>query len=983
MRPGGHLAANLTGWAREASNWIKLRPLGRWLADQMAPAERQPDGPEVQTELVREINFSSNTPLPVDVGQLSDPLAAADLDDSSSPPPPIRPPKVDGTLDDYWVRQPSDRKWGTITLAGSRLAERRARQAAQVTLNSPGATRVSGPAVATSGRLELVNGAWAGPGELQCRQQLGAGNRTLPRSFRSGPSAGEPISVGLGAFELTHEEPSPRQQFNSWLNEQLSRARRPDEAPAPAKAEPAPRGAFGSSPAAAPAVGPPTDCAEPHQSRPQPQWHKRSASQIEAQAMCVWPPAWAQLEPADWASMSFGPPALGPGELLVWPAASCPPPAHCLWPPADCRPQPVAGQPATSNHQLGKRNSLARSTLPLAAQANLGPTILAPPYHPAHDFRPPPCPFYPASLAAAQWPLPPAAIMGCAHDGPEVRRAAGNDDPVLTENACLGSYKRKRRLPHIEAQFTITREVSAEEAWPAAAATCAPGEGPSAAARRREREAVQSGRLFVREAPPDPPRRSPRPLGLPQAGQRTEQRRLRPELARLAQVECIGAREKIETYLRHYGRPAEGSPARSSSPVELAQVEELTFQPYHNLPTLKYTISLPLRSGADGQLLLEQTSHLRPRCSSRGRSTTLNRLPAQGEAPLPVTAPVPPPPPPKRRLGSSSSCPVPPVELSLATSADDLSYDLVSALRRRRPIGSSLEGALDHPTVRNRPPGDRAALMTADSLELGRPTGPQVEPEMSPEQAEEEEEYSSIREHRSLSPAPPVPPHGGRPAGGQQCDPNPSPNSNPSRQRLAAKSSSSSNPTNSDTASSSSSSSSTTATESGGFPASELLANDHSVDESYEFDQVSSCSSSAAAAAANRSGWRSRSRSAGETGPRRPSSGERRQVVVVGGAVYTQVKRARAKREEATGEAKDEGPEASSQQPAVVERTRFYDCSRRKELRLRPTTNSNPPAAPPVDLGKPSSGAQQQQQGAPNSTSAHYYDTVYEASDRR
>ena len=319
--------------------------------------------------------------------------------------------------------------------------------------------------------------------------------------------------------------------------------------------------------------------------------------------------------------MSFGPPV----EMLAGAAQTNP--ANQLadnpvWWPAK---QTNGGQ-SNQLDLLGKRNSLARSTLPLAgqpnglaSQANLW-AVLAPPYNPAHDITA-------AALAASV--------------------AAQADDPLQgCQNACFGSYKRNRRLPHIEAQFTITPPglVGRGSAGPGAQHSL---ESPGV---RDETDALQRGQLFVRElelptlsggggggqenwAPPRPPL----PPGLPQRGQRTEALRMRISADSLEPAPVLGemkAREKIETYLQSSVQPKqeeeeeeveEEEELASSSPVHIEQVEELTFQPYYNMPALRYSIQLPLRKSTDGRLMLHGTSRLRPRRRRSGGSRPVAR----------------------------------------------------------------------------------------------------------------------------------------------------------------------------------------------------------------------------------------------------------------------------------------------------------------------------------------------------------------------
>lgn len=757
--------------------------------------------------------------------------------------------------------------------------------------------------------------------------------RTLPRSFRDSWAPLERQAEEKQAASRAQDDEAagpPGQQFGPWAQG--------ERAAGSGDVQVAPVAARGPSQAAS--------------ARPCAPLHKRSVSQIEPTqadwwpaplATCAlgapgWPANWSGgAHVPDWAAMSFGPPT------GYWQPPVQQPACSWAWPGAG--PARAAEAPHRAGHlfagtPIGKRNSSARSTLPMTAQPSVGPTILAPPYNPAHDGAP-------AASGGAR-----RAPGACPAYCPLYGGAPTNNDDPVTENACLGSYKRKRRRPHIEAQFTITK-----------APELAAGSG-GADPERREREALQSGRLFVRDAQP-----SPRPPGLPQPGQRSEQRRLRGGRPLVAQVEQMGAREKIETYLRDYERnsaraQSPGSPAPSL--VELHQLDELTFQPYYNLPQLKYTIRLPVRRRPDGSLLFEATSHLRP-----GRARPQRAEGARGPAR-----------PAKRRLGSSSSCPAP---LGLGSGGGG-AYEDAHPLRAQAGADRrSLESALELPTVANRPVG--VAGGAPDSLE-GAPGGSGASGRgLGAPSPPPESDYASVCEPRPegegvamAGPPPPVPPHRrvGRAqpvpglagadttdawrqeprAGAHATVPDaPEPPAGPQEPANGTQWSASSL---SSSCGSSQDAEPSSATDNGPGAASESLANDQSVDENYEFDQVSSCSSSTQRLAARhgragRHRWAWRRHGARATAANRPAA-DGRSPAPRGAPIYSQVDK--RKKPGARGEP---GAHVARHNVVVVERTLYYDCSRRKQQLL-------------AGAGTLAPGAYRDP--APGS---HYYDTVYDA----
>ena len=604
--------------------------------------------------LEREINFSSNEPLPVDVEGVEESGRVVNLsrrgekggkgqpngeqkqqwkqqqhEGNSIQSTAVAPGSLGGQpngqlqtggnqsldnnegqratpLDDYWIRQPSDRKWGTLTVAASKLAERRALAAA---VQAAGGGERAGEPNRLAAAFGKTAGEWQANGATCVWPNRP--NRTLPRSFRSAPTGGKlfsPLQLASGRPELGGGRP---------LGQMSPGARQ-------------------GSPEVGRAVG---------------ALHKRSYSHVEGRPQQTQPaqsqgqgaaagarrppngdggaPKWwwwqaasegdKRREVEDFASMSFGPPAelvlerdepqagqqTGSRGPLWWPEGGAAVGGQLggqssLLAAAGC----ASGEQQRSGGQteIGRRNCLARSTHPLATQTGgpslSGRTVLAPPYHPAHD--------------AANKQLDSQTGAN------EISPNSSLDDPLAGQNVCFGSYKRRRRLPHIEAQFTITPNEPALDT----------GDNPNSLVHNRaprppprnERDALQKGQLFVRELP-----RGERPRrlsGYPQQGQRTEALRLRVSAKDMRPpVDTIDAKEKIETFLRHHQHPMELAEGQlepetvyqaKASPVRIDQLHELTFQPYYNLPSLKYTISLPLRQTSDGTLLVQATSHLRP-----------------------------------------------------------------------------------------------------------------------------------------------------------------------------------------------------------------------------------------------------------------------------------------------------------------------------------------------------------------------------------
>lgn len=561
-------------------------------------------------------------------------------------------------LDDYWLRDPSDRKWGTLTLAAGKLAERRAKAGLEP-------SNVNNGGVATSAVATLMRGAGCGP---QVDQST-AGSRTLPRSFRENLII-RPMPMRLASQQELQCQADQSQlgmhqsdwtQYRPVHSEHLSQFYYPQQSILSHGSHYTSANGGGFS-----------------------QIHQRSRSHIEAPNASI----------ATWQPYPY---ELASGQLTYWQDLDL----------------------ADSNLQagFGKRNSYSRATLPLSNYEHLFQP--PPPLQPAQPVQPITCPFYPLLNVA------------------ESDRLA-NDDPLLT-NACLGSYKRKRKLPHIEAQFTMTRSPEQEE--------------------------LTDGELFVR----------PAVSGCPPAGQKSEQRRLMRPPAEFAQVSEIGPEEKIESYLRHCERSSEASLAQRDSPgdragesVELDELDctEVTFQPYYNLASLKYTFQLPIHKAPDGRLLMDQTSHLRAR---RRHGSTPG---VQPDSRPPSVARR------KSRLGSSSSCPAS-AAVDPATALSRLSLDSA------RPIGPRFKF-------------DPSRSIQPDSLDR------------SLDQSGAAGELV----------APPIPPHRNRSgafSAGKTASKGASPDSN------------------------SSSSAATTTEEAANN--SESLTNDHSVDENYEFDLISSCSS--------------------------------------------------------------------------------------------------------------------------------------------
>lgn len=523
-------------------------------------------------------------------------------------------PPVDvaqGSIDDYWRIMPADKKWGTLTLAGSKLAEKRASR--------------------TANQAAHLNTKGAGFEISDCD----AGNsRTLPRSFRPSlsqdhyylPSSSLPSHYAKydDSIQVQRQE-QHLQTFNSWLDSQLAArsaqlasagATRVNDANlAPATTNELANGSrhtIGQQPLLshqATRTGP---------SDLEPQQNKLDHYQSRAQ----WPFNWNQLQLDRASTFTCKPIWMDQTDASTVAAAGI----------ELARQQTLVAALANdpSSQPLGHRNSLARTTLPLvapAAQMLDWPTVRV-------------CPFYPP--------------IGLGDDssqvgGPEV-------DPVQrmmsSGNVCLGSNKRKRRLPHIEAKFTIEPPIL------------------SCQADVSKPPSSRANPLFVLMDS------SMSPVSLPQPGQRSERRRLEAEVERsLSRVEPIDPREKIETYLRHFDQQQQQQQNRqrfddtldaADSLVELDHDDELTFQPYYNLPTLKYTLKLPIRRTEDGTLLLKETSHLR---RSRRNSTRPDRIRSQ-----------------VRRLGSSSSCPAEPLDRN-------------GSQKRTNSSRHSLESALSQPRI--------------------------------------------------------------------------------------------------------------------------------------------------------------------------------------------------------------------------------------------------------------------------------------------
>lgn len=673
-------------------------------------------------------------------------------------------------LDDYWLRTPSDRKWGTLTLAATRLAERRAEArrrrttdavqtdslaTARTSNNSNNGTTSGAPIeraheqpVAAS-RLMRSTGCehlraqeLAQPADLVAQH---TGSRTLPRSFGPG------LSVRIAERRLLdgqeHNQSDLDQSLHPEFGLKPGQSSEQIRMPVPnlTRVHPVTHYLPATEPAPSTSI---------HQ-----QLHQRSFSYIEPPiAGNFWPSLvnWQQVQLAqnDVTNQSH---ILGAGL------------AHGRAPLVTHNPtcwlKPESSELLDSSLVNLGRKSFARATLPLAnydhpGQVNQMTSVLSPPNWT--------CPFYPVLNIAQQQQQQGAA--SAASPIVAANEEFAGDDPLLT-NACLGSYKRKHKRPHIEAQFTMTRSPEQEELG------------------------VGQERLFVR------------PAGCPPTGQKSQQRRLRPP-AELAQVGEIGAAEKIESYLRHC--ESAGSLARSCSNLETAQPvaldeledSEITFQPYYNLPSLKYTIQLPLRKSADGRLLLEQSAHLH---ATRRLRRSLSPSPDA----LARSAPAAPSPADrrKRRLGSSSSCPAGPSIDQSAPSQQESRYSLDSVPQSRLKLELD-----DIPFQR-------------DSLERSlNELGPIHESISS----------AKLAGNHPHNPPPPIPPHRGEPTrrlaepATLACDQVPVKRASPGQ--------------DSDSSTRSGSSSNGTTTEEVGV--SESLTHDQSVDENYEFDLISSCSSS-------------------------------------------------------------------------------------------------------------------------------------------
>lgn len=486
---------------------------------------------------------------------------------------------------------------------------------------------------------------------------------------------------------------------------------------------------------------------------------------------------------------------------------------------------------ADSSLTCFSRKSYTRATLPITNYEQLLQTN--PPSFGQVELSPPGtaiCPFYPMLNVTRPQPMTnrnsrtfePDQLVG--------------DDPLLT-NACLGSYKRKHKRPHIEAQFTMTRSSEQEEL------------------------VLGQDRLFVR------------PAGYPPAGQKAGQRRSRPP-ADLAQVGEIGPAEKIESYLRHCESASSIDQSRLNlEPIDLDELEdkEITFQPYYNLPALKYTIHLPIRKLDNGRLLLEQNEQLqaatrRHRDSTSGSSAPIKR-PRANLSPWSSAVGRR-----KNRSGSSSSCPIAPSADINAPKQCESRFSLDSA---QPHCGLKFEIA--------------DLSMQPDSLEQTIDRLADVK-----ESSYTSNEGSLCRVHRR---PPPVPPHRNQQTGaGRQVS---AETGQPGQgDKPQAKRASPDEDSDLSTKSASSSSNGTTTEEVG-----ESLTIDQSVDENYEFDLISSCSSSRLA---------------------------RRQ------AQPRIVKAVQAPNKSTTlDHGSSDKQQASVRESLVLEKSRFYDVSKQKEQTLR------------------------------------------------
>lgn len=990
----------------------------------------------------RHIVYSSNAPVPVDVDSSILPYPS---EQSAFGSEVRRNQRKTGTVvdieDDYWVRQPSDRKWGTLTLAATKMAERRAAKTAQAATNLAGQEQAR-PETADSLADELYVTANEASRTWATALSPAARAYAIQRSTNRWPENNY-------QSEAMSQQTLPQLHFNAWLSEQL-RPQAQRESFVSSSPQPKPVAHQQAPPKATPRtgkdkqqvsgggdVGGATDERIGEFSRfsvlshrPPSSLHKKSFSQVNPNMSHLWmfPHQQYNYHNHQTNHLSYGQHSMTLNSRPWFPFLSPQnyPTFTSQFPPIDAN-DSIANQ-ANSTHQqiqvppqfqsmLAKRNSIARSTLPLAYNHSLSSPFVAPPQQQpivsaafnsdlsenlateSHLLQPP-CPFYPP-------------INLCNN---KQQQQVDNDDPV-TENACLGSYKRKKRLPHIEAQFTITPpelpigKKSANSA------------GQSERAHT-EQEAVASGRLFVRSLPqrpktePPPPPRPPLPRGMPwPPGQRSEQRRLRPP-PHLKEVETIGTREKIESYLRHYelsapeaeqvvesqdeylnltndygdhdhGAPdnstqhqnnAHTTPPFSSSPIEVDRVEELTFQPYHNLPHLKYTISLPLSRTSDGTLVLNETSHLRRSKRQSVEGNRLNTLTLRSEVKK-STGEMKSKPRTKTRLGSSSSCPPPPVEFR----GNVVQIDTLDSFDRRL----SLDSALDLPTIGHANSGV-LSRRPADSLEL---------PEDHHRESVEKSTISSCSKaskcptpskrfnssHRSFylresdetfdnPEPPPIPPHrvsstsghlvpdaieiheqqssGG--SGGDGNDDTKEPlslNSTSSSSNLAASSSSGNGGGDTCTRSSASVNGTLTSNSVNGHAmarssinvgecslSSQQTNNDQSLDENYEFDRQSSCSSSHHLN--NNAHKKVKTKVAGADIVQSPPR------VKISENFYTKVTKA----------AQNEQPDCQ-----LKNRCRFYDNSMQKQQNLT-TMQNRPPSEQQND-----------------ETATDFYDTVYES----
>lgn len=830
--------------------------------------------------------------------------------------------------DDYWIRTPSNRKWGTLTVAAGKLAERRARKAAE-SASSHAAV------VDEFNNLEKFSVHY-GQTERSSYADIiinsgSCSSKTLPRSFKSLPDA-RTSSFGKP------QKPAQQQQRTM---------------PADTNVEQFGAGKIGPVSERVPPRVPPRRSelllAQQQQIKRQSAMahqHQRSISQTEPAALMrhygqppqqYWHwlgaqnqvPTLNQLASFQQATTDHYLEQEQPNRnqiILHNQITTDPFAGHQLMPISSLFDQQTFE--GYNNCAIGKRNSFARSTMPFLSAAHYYPPVnnsmgpLTQTFNNSNGFMQPPmnrgvppCPFYPTiNMVPRHNPVAEGSARGQVNAAQQ-RLCDDVDDDPITDNACLGSYKRKRRLPHIEAKFTITPP----ELPPKNLNNSATHE--SSPSKSNEQRALESGRLFVRPkaiAPlPTVKRPTKKPPGLPQPGQRREQRRLKPPFASL--VDTIGPAEKIETYLKHYESlqqlPIEpeadgprvmtdGSGTSSSSSlsslhegrrkkIELDHASELSFQPYYNLPGLKYTINLPVRKTDEGKLILEETNGIKIVCKrhqkhKRRHHSVANELIATMEKPQNQA---------KQRLGSSSSCPA--SRDYRRTSRTDQVLKQVNSSRM------SLESALNQPTL-----GHTIQLpVAADSLEesLNIPDGKPIRaapPPLPP----------PIPAHRSLTM--------------KDCP------SNETRMVVARHQSNSSSVTRRISPPSSNLSSSSAGSPSDSNERGESLNNDHSVDENYEFDLISSCSSSTKLKVLRRK----------QTGEQQPSTEQTASAEVI----YSRV---------------DKGALAPGR-----ETSRFYDYSSRcKEQPLNTETQ-------PTNIDKLITNNPSEQQKSP----AGHYDTVCE-----